>query len=57
MKVRKLFSGFFAIILVISVILYLNKIDDALGIYPHRFNRGIAFNQLCFELDRSDAST
>lgn len=35
MKVRKLFSGLFAIILATSVILYLNKMDEALGISPN----------------------
>ncbi len=35
MKVRKLFSIFFSIFMVVSVILYLNKMDEALGIYPY----------------------
>ncbi len=35
MKVRKLFSIFFTIFMVISVILYINKMDEALGIHPY----------------------
>jgi len=35
MKIIKLFSGFFSILLLFSVVLYLNKMDEALGIYPY----------------------
>lgn len=42
MKVRKLFSGFFSILLLLSVVLYLNKMDEALGIYPYEAKINLA---------------
>jgi hypothetical protein len=35
MKVRKLFICFFAIFTMISVILYLDEMDETLGVYPY----------------------
>lgn len=35
MTIKKLFGSILTIFLVASVILYLNKMDDALGIYPY----------------------